>query len=485
MATLANQDEEKSQTQQGQQPTTGGSGGAGASSGQGQGGGAAPVSPVQQNVTPQANQGYTDVGSYLDANKAGSAQLGNSVSSNLNDTYNTTKSGVEKSANDTINAVNQGYTKGNDQLINEVAANPTAAAGNQNTLSQFQSQLNDQYTGPQNWADMGTQQGRVAQAQQEGSLASTPGGLNVLTQQVEGPQASQGINQLDTLLLGGSPEAMGQVKAAADPYNTLNQFLNSQNQNVTGAINQGQNEAQTTSQKALDAFTGQNGTLTKLNQTIKDLTAKDLSDAKTSQAAVKNMVTTGQFDPNAAQALGVTQDQWNALSSSMQNANTPHWVGSPFEGNGSAMSQATKIDLAPGLQQSDPNAMINPGTVANADQYKEMAAIQQLLGGKTPQGNAINPALASLAGTYNPQNLNNFDYQGALSHSNDVSKAEMQDALTQANAVADRQNAEHNASVQRGNGIGSFLKNVAPWVANAPLQLGKTTLDWAKNKAGK
>src|ERR1017187_685978 len=200
MATVNQND----QDQNGQQAPTGGpvsiSGTAGASASAGQGagvGGGAPgaASPVSTN-TPQTNQGYTDVGSYLDANQGGATQMGNQVASNLTDTYNNAKSGIDTSGNNFINSVNQGYTPGQD--TSGMLANAVQTASDPNQVSAFQGQLNDSYTGPSSYSDYGTQQGNVAQAQQYGSLVNPPGGTNVLAQGLEGPQASQGVNQLDT-----------------------------------------------------------------------------------------------------------------------------------------------------------------------------------------------------------------------------------------------------------------------------------------------
>lgn len=464
MATIQ-QEEETNPNTQGQQPTTGGSGGAGGSGGQGQGGGAsvaAPVSNVQQNAAPQQNQGYTDVGSYLDANQAGSAQLGNQISSNLTNTYNQTKGGIEQSANDLINNVNQGYTKGNDQLIQQVAANPNQAASDPNQVAAFQAQLNNQYTGPTSWGDYGTQQGKVAQAQQQGNLVNTPGGLNVLTQQLESPSASQGVNQLDTLLLGGSPGALGQVKAASDPFNTLNTYLDSQNQAGNAAINKGQTEAASTSANALNAFTGANGTLTNLNSTINQSTAKAQDRAKTIQAEAKGLLanpqgaTIAEGDmPDVLKSLNMTPAQLLSLQEQANKAEYGHFVSGTNAGNGSAWTQGQKLDFSGGANFTDPTTAINNGTTATPEQYQQMAAIQKLLGGKNPNGNAINPALSSLAGT--PFQSSNFDPNAAATAGTQFNAQAQQDAMNRANQIADRQQAEHEAS--KGGGFFDSLIN--------------------------
>lgn len=500
MATVNNENDQNSQQNPAGGPVSiSGTAGASASAGQGAGAPGA-ASPVSMNQ-PQTNQGYTDVGSYLDANQAGSAKLGTDVAGNLTNQYNQTKSSIGNSANDTINQVNQGYTKSNTDLINQVAADPTAAAANHDTLSQFQSQLNNTYTGPTSWADQGNLQGQVAQAQQYGGLNKTPGGLNVLTSELEGPQASQGVNQLDTMLLGGNPNSMQKVNAAADPYASLTDYLNSQGTNVTGAISQGQTEAQKSSQAAQDAFLGANGTYTNLNNQVTKQSADALSAAQASQAALKADIanlyggqaldtkgtalagyngsstpwgsttnySVGQLSPQDLQTLGITQDQWNALQSGMQAAGTSDYMTGHNFGAGSTTTQQ---DLMSYLQMQDPTTAINPGTTATADQYAQMDAIQKLLGDKMPQGAAINPLNASQAGTYNPASLNNFNYDQALKDVQNYdtqSTKEAQDAANYLTASADLGHAQS----QHTGGLLGGLKNMA----THPLQTALASMN--------
>jgi hypothetical protein len=415
--------------------------------------------------------------------------MGSDVASNLTNKYNQTQSGIGQSANDTINQVNQGYTKSNQDLINQVAANPTTAASNPDTLSQFQSQLNDTYTGPTSWTDQGTQQGNVAAAQQYGGLNKTPGGLNVLTQELEGPQASQGVNQLDTMLLGGNPNAMQQVNAASDPYSTLTDYLNSQGTNVTNAIGQGQTDAQKASQAAQDAITGANGTYTNLNAQVNKQSADALAAAQANQAALKADIgnlyggqaldttatslggyggsqtpwgnTTnykvGQLSPQDLQSMGITQDQWNTLQNAMQAAGTSTAESGH---NFGANSVTTQQDLMNYLSQQDPTAAINPGTTATADQYAQMAAIQQLMGNKMPQGAAINPLNAAQAGTYNPANMNNFNYDQALKDAQDYETQSIKQAKDAASALTSGADQAHAASQHTGGLLGG-LQNMA------------------------
>lgn len=480
MATINNQNEEDVKNQDGGTSVTGT---AGASDAGSPNAGAGAVSPVKQNAAAQNQSGYTDVGSYLNANQAGSEKMGQDVASNLTNKYNQTKQGAAQSANDLINQVNQGYTKENSDLVSKAAADPNAYANNQDQLSQFQAQLNDQYTGPNSWGDYGTQQGKVNDATQYGNLATTPGGMNVYAQELEGPMASQGVNQLDSLLLGGNENSANTIKTAAQPYSTLNDYLNQQNQAATGAIGAGQTAAQNASQHALDAFTGTNGTLTNLNSQINQNTAKALSDATAGNAKLKADIASGNMDDADLKAAGITGDQWNQLKASMQRANTSQYMTGHNFGAASAIQA---IDPLTGLQQQDPNSLINAGTVATPEQYQQMASIQALLGSKNPQGNAINPALASLAGTYNPSQLNQFDAQGLTDYATQVGDAERQAAQDQANQLTAGADAAHNASKSHTFG-GNIMKNVAPavkYVAN-PLTAVPTEYKNSKNVLGK
>ncbi len=522
MATVSN-DQDQQQNPQGNQPPTTAGTSAPTGSGTGKGVGAQSVSPVQQNQAAQNQSGYTDVASYLNANPGGGSNLGNQVASNLNQGYQSTQNAINQSVNAANTAIGQGYTPENTQLIQQVAANPTQSAGNADTLSQFQGQLNDTYGGPTNWADYGTQQGAVAQAQQNASLVNAPGGNNALIQQVENQtqpgHTSQGINALDTLLYQGNPQGVATAQAAAKPYAGLTDYLNQANTGIQGNIASAQNNASQAQQDALNAFTGTNGTLTNLNNTVNANAATALTGAQQQQqqlnADIANLYggvaqnntqgtvqgfgagnsqpwyntqnyNVGQLSPQDLASLGMTQDQWNALQGSLQQAGTTQNVVSNQAGahNFGAYKPTSQLDISQYLQQQAPSSInINAANTATPEQYQQMAAINQLLGSKAPtQGEALNPAMASQAGTYNPGNLNQFNYQNALTAAQGLGTAEQQAAQQEANQLENAATASHAAGQHGGflqslkqdlgtstgllNTIGSVF-NPTSWAANA------------------
>jgi hypothetical protein len=510
-----NQYAAQNQTSNGQgnnPPTTAGTSAAGGS-GTGIGVGSSTAPQVQQNQAPQANNGYTDVGSYLNANQQGGNQLGSQIASNLNTGYQNTQNAINNSVNTANSSINSGYTPENTQLIQQVAANPTAAASSPDQLSQFQGQLNDTYAGPTSWADYGTQQGNVATAQQNASLVNAPGGNNALVQQVENQlnpgQSGQGVNALDTLLFQGNPNAVNTAQTAANQYNNLNDYLNQANIGVNNNITAAQNNAAQTSQDALNAFTGANGTLTNLNTNINNTAATDLSQAQAQQTQIQQDLaniyggqqqqtagttlgtygggttpwgnttnyTIGNLSPQDLQALGMTQDQWNQLQGALQQAGTSTMANGH---NFAAPSETSQIDLSQYLNQLNPATAINAGTVATPQQYQEVAAINQLLGSQAPtQTEAINPLNASEAGTYNPNGLNQFNYQAALSNAQNTAQQEQAAAQQEAAALTGQADLAHAQSQHNGgmfSSINNFLHSAAPIVANPTLALGEATL---------
>lgn len=309
---------------------------------------AAPTSPISQNVAPNQSQGYVDVSSYLDANREGAGQLADKVAQNLTDQYNTTKSGIDTSAQTLADQVNKGYTPQDSNLVNSALSNPTGFVQDPNNVAGFQKQLNDSYTGPNSWSDLGTLQGTVNDAQQSGNLFKTPGGTNVLAQKVEGNNTSQGINQLDALLLGSDPTAAATIKTASDPFNTLNDYINAKNTDLTGQISNAQGSAAAASQAAQTGLTGAENTLT-----------GNLTDAqKTAEAQ---------------------RQQYNTNIASLKNLFIP--VQQSLEGFGSSIGQDITDPFAGYTNLQPSNNVATLESTASADDFNRAAALGQLSGG--------------------------------------------------------------------------------------------------------
>jgi hypothetical protein len=441
MASLNPTEDEQQQQQPGAPLAVSGTAGASAAGGQGQNagvGGAAPASPVMQNQAPQANTGYTDVASYLDANQAGSQQLGEQVAGNLTNTYNQTKSGIDSSAQSAQQAADKGYTHDNADLIRQVASNPVEAAKTQGNAATVQSLLSDQYTGPSDWADLGTQQGKVNEAMQTGALTTTPGGLNVLAQKVEGPTASQGVNQLDSLLLGGSPGAMSTVQAAADPFKTLNDYINQQNTAVKSSITGAQSAADAARTNANNALLGPNGATSQLNSGVDARVASSRQAAQAQNDQIKAALGTENPTPEQLASIGVSADQWNNLQSQLSAAQGSKVVSSN-QGQFQANTGTTDVDLRDWLQQESPDTAITRQNSATSDEYARAQALQQLVGDNNFKTDLTDPTQAGTA----PGNLSKFDFNSALGTTRDIASAEQASAQAYVDALQSGADEEH------------------------------------------
>ena len=405
------------------------------------------ISPAQQS---QNGQGFTDVAAYLNANQSGGQQLGNAVSSNLNNQYNTLNSNINQSSTNFNNSVNAGYTPENQSLIAQAAADPNAYVNSSpNAVQNFQNQFNDTYTGPTSWTDStnsngvvtpgyGTLQGQVSSAQQEANLINTPGGNQVLVSQVENTPTA-GISGLDSLLFSGNPGAIQQVQAASAPFSGVTGYLNSLNTTNTGNVSTAQNNAAQPQSNAQNAFIGTGGVIPTFEAALSSQLTADQQNAVANNASLMNDLKTDKPTPADLVALNMTQDQWNALQSQITAADTARTFTS---GNGQfgATSATVNIDPSQWLTQVDPTTAITAQNDATQAQYLKSLALQQLVGGAATL--PLTAATQSQAGTA-PTNFNNYDYNTATKQAQNTIDQENAAAQAYADALQSGADAQH------------------------------------------
>lgn len=484
-------------TSQGNVPSqSGGSAGAGA------GGGAAKGTPAGSSAgTPtQFGSSASKLGDYLSANAPQIQGQANNVAQGLNTQYGQVGTDINSAANQFNQQVAGGYAAPNQDVVNQALANPTQFASNANNVSAFQGQLNDTYTGPQNFESTtpySNIQNEVNSAVQNAGLLNTQAGLtNYLQQTGTNPNATQASNTLDTLLLTGNPQANQTVQTAANQF----QNLTPQFQNSVTAADQGVTAAQQAAANAAQYAQGQfNPYVQNFSNTVNTNAQNQIAQQQASQAALlkdiggiynqpadtsgttlgtyhggttpwyntTNYAVNNTLTPQDLQQLGVTQDQWNALQGAMQQAGTSQMMNGRNFGAGSPTSQ---IDLTQFLQQSDPTQYINAGNTATADQYATAAALQQLGGANVNTG--LNQANIAQAGTA-PTNLNQFLYNNALTGSQNTAAEARSAAQQEANDLTANADTQHNAEKKGGlfsSGLGGFLGaaiNPATWIPNA------------------
>lgn len=474
----------------------------GGSAGAGQAGGAA-VGAASGSPT-QFGSSASKLGDYLSANAPQVQGQANNVAGSLTNQYQGVSGDINNAANQFGQQVQGGYTAADPNLVSQAASNPTGFANTPGNVAGFQSQLNDQYTGPASFettTPYANIQNEVNTSVQNAGLLNTQQGLQNYFGQTQGGNQTAGTNTLDTLLLQGNQPAYQTVQNAANQF----QNLTPQFQQTTAGADQGvtaaQQSAQQASQNALNAFTGSNGTLTNLNNTINTGTANDISQAQAQQASLNADIanlyggqaadttagtlgtygggttpwgnttnyTVGNLSPQDLASLGMTQDQANALQQAMQTAGTSQMMTGNNFGAG---SQTTQDDLTQYLQENNPATAYTNANTATAPQYQEMAAIQQLLGAQAPQtGNAIDQSTATQAGQL-PAYLNSFNYGQALSDAQNFGTQARTDAQGEANMIAGNADVQHAQSQHSGGLLGGVARDLTN-----PLQLSETLLN--------
>jgi len=355
-------------TSQGNVPAqTGGSAGAGA------GGGAAKGSMT--GTPTQFGSSASKLGDYLSANAPQIQNTASNIAGGLNTQYGQVGTDINNATSQFGNQVNAGYNAANPDLTSQALANPTQFAATPNNVSAFQGQLNDTYTGPQNFESTtpySNIQNEVNTAVQNGGLLGTQAGLqNYFQQQYNanggGNNNTQASSTLDALLLGNNPtlqRAVGQFQQLPGQFN----------QNVATA----------------DALVPQ------AQQNAANIAAQTQGQFNTGVQNFGNQLT-----QNAAQAEAQRTAYNNELNNYYNNI-TPveqqveGWLGQ-LPGNvganvpnvfGQAISQNPLITNA-----------ITAQNYATPQQYAEAAALQQLAGTNNPITLPINASTANLAGT--------------------------------------------------------------------------------------
>lgn len=451
-------------------PQSGGSAGAGGSAPK------AGASPSSGSPT-QFGSSASKLGDYLSANAPQIQSQANNVAGSLNNAYGQVSTDINNSAAQFGQQVQGGYTAGDQNLVNNASQNTQQFVQDPNNIAGFQAQYNDQYTGPQSFESTtpyGNIQNEVNSAVSNAGLLNTQAGLqNYFGQQ--GGNQTQATNTLDALLTQGNPEAKQTVSNAVNQFGNLTPQFQTATQNADQGVSQAQQNADAARGYAQNAINGQNGALTNLNNDVNSQYQTALQNATQQNQALNQYLSgndvghydAGAINPQILSELGITPQQFADLNNQLYNADTSQYMTGHNFGAGSATQNLS--NLTGYLQQTDPNQALSAANTATADQYSQAQALQQLLG-TLPQGSALDPSQAGLAGTA-PTNLNQFDYNAALQNATNTASGARTDAQAQANQLTAQADAAHEASKHKG--ILNTVKNV---VSN-PLQVVKDASD--------
>lgn len=415
------------------------------SSGSGSGGSSG--SPVSPNSPQPAGGNFASLNEYITANQGQAQPLADKLTPGINKQYND----LDAQNNSAIASINSqvknapGYTASDPNILAQEAANPVSFANDPNNIKTFQGLLKNTYGGPasaESTNEYGAQQSAINNAIAAGTATTTTeaGRKGLLAKNEASPTA--GVTALNSAILTQDPNALSSIENAYKPFNNLVTNLNTGAQSANQLIAKEQADAAASSSAATKAINDQiNGLNANVNSAVTDAQQKAIS----ANDRIKSDIASGNVTPDDLAAMGLTTDQWNALSAADKAAATSVAVSSN-QGQFGANTGTANINNTQFLTQIDPNSAYTAANVATPEQYQKAQAFQSLLNGlnlQTPTL-AINPNAASAAGTA-PKSLNTFNYENALNTANSTAADEKAAAQAYADALqsgADQKHAE-------------------------------------------
>lgn len=376
----------------------------GGSVGQG-GGSSAPTAPGVGSST-QFGSNASRLSDYLQANQDQTQAMANQIAGQMGTNLGGLKSSIDTAGTTFGQSVAGGYTPLDPTLVGNVQANPTAAAANPQNVSEFQSLLNDQYTGPasfegsQPYADV---QKNVQNAVQNAQAIGTYPGLSTYLQNNIETNPTQGQNTLDTTLLEANMPAWQTIQSAATPYSNLPGYLANETTAQDAAIQSAQQAAPAAAQAAQGAW---NTAGTNLSNTVAQELAQAEQGYTQGQTGLNKYI--AALQKPGLSGLTTFQQQMLGIDPTVMQ----EYIGAPTVQN----EMTGEWNSLPALSPLRPGAndftfpTIGPGpnaanTATPAD-YATLAALTSLSGGKAPMNAPISAANAAQGGTYTPQNFN-------------------------------------------------------------------------------
>lgn len=381
--------------------------------------------PAQQGASGQGSGTFTNLQSYLDANKGRNfgEQVAGKVQGEVNKAYD-----AESQADTGFrNLSDQGTTRSDQNLLGQVKSDPNALANNQDQYNSWLKQRDAKYSGPNNLVDTQyynpTQQA-LTRAQEVAKATEDEGGRKAYLQEQYGSGVGRndytsGMQNLDNLLISQDPNskaafqsARDSAKNAGDQFSTLN--------------------------SALSAYAGQNSAATAdARKQARDTIGID--DAGNYNNGGQIGTDVGALDQNVAARKGVLADEHKALDPIGQMTNISQLNDQQRKMTGLNDSQFSGFNLKPGNMGSyEPyyasmrqapgdfyrvNAGnyssfvndndVNRSSVASQDQTARIQALSKLAG--IDQNFISDP---SQAGKYTNGDLYNYDKGGFLTSVN-------------------------------------------------------------------
>jgi hypothetical protein len=386
---IPNMNSEDDQNKNPSQGTVSPAGGGGTTLSPGAGIGASTTSPTPS--APGAGGNFATLQTYLNANQGQAEPLAGKITAGIGKQYDTLQGQNQSTLSDINSQVttSPGYTASNPDVLAQEAANPVSFAGDSGNVKNFQSLLNNTYSGPataEGTSGYQSQQAAINNAISQGqaSTQTEAGRKQLLTQNEARP--TTGVTALNSAILTQDPNSLSKVQDAYKPFNNLVTDLSSGAQGINTTIGKEQADAAASNKAANDAIAKQTADLS--------------GGVNTSLANAQNQYqayTTGANNLGADLQAGKIPTGFGVdqgLADFVANNLTP-WsksTGLPLNYNFANVIPQLPTATAPTM-----------ASAATADQYATDQALAKLAG--TKYAPILDPNQAALAGTYTAPTL--------------------------------------------------------------------------------
>lgn len=200
-----------------------------------------------------AQGNFTPINAYLDANRAQAADLSGKIAGKLTEEEQKVRGEIGQAGEEAQGQIAGSRVTADEGLVNRALENPTEFVKSQADLDAFKKQRDANYTGPTGLAETRTAdlQAKVREAQRRAGLVDSEQGRSELLR-TYGTNPTEGQIMLDQLLLGADPNSRQTLTAAANPFQSLDEYLDQ----VTGEVKTAGESAATDTAAARNLVSG-------------------------------------------------------------------------------------------------------------------------------------------------------------------------------------------------------------------------------------
>jgi hypothetical protein len=274
-------------------------------------GGEAPVDAGPGGGTTAAGiEPFTNINAYLDANREQAAELSGKLAGKLTEEEQKIRGDIGKTGEETQAQIAQNRVSADEGLVNRALEKPTDFVKNQADLEAFTKMRDASYQGPRSIAENRAAElsGQVREGQRRAGLVDTEEGRSELLR-LYGNNPTQGQVMLDQLLLGADPNSRQTLSAAANPFSSLDEYLDEVSGQARTAGEAADSDATAARNLVSSRLSGEGGAIPAFQSDLQRRLAQRKDQEVQELAAMKQGLSNFYLTPEQMTGAGLTQEE--------------------------------------------------------------------------------------------------------------------------------------------------------------------------------